>query len=72
MNYFHKIHYCGHASQPYVDIYCTSKSHYLSLIVTYMIDVYIADGDENDHSPVHYTFDWENVNCENCLNKRKK
>ena len=70
MNNLIKIHYCGYASQPYVDIYCTSKSHYVSLIDTYMTDVYIADGDENDHSPVHYTFDWRLVTCESCLTKK--
>ena len=67
-----KIHYSGYASQPYIDVYCTGKSHYVSLIDTNIPQVYMADGDENDHAPVHYSFDWKNVNCEDCLIKRKK
>jgi hypothetical protein len=64
-----KIHYCGYASQPYVDIYCTGKTHYVNGFSNIQ-QVYMADGDETDHSPVYYTFDWRLVTCDSCLTKK--
>jgi hypothetical protein len=65
----HIIHYCNYASQPYIDLYCTGYSHYV-MDTTDIPEVYIADGLEKSDPDVLYTFDWENVNCEDCLLKK--
>lgn len=65
------IHYCGSSSQPYVDLYCTGYSHYV-IDNTDIPEVYIADGLENGDANVLYAFEWEYVNCEDCLVKKTK
>lgn len=64
------IHYCGYSSQPYIDIYCTGNSHYVSWTNSNIENVYIADGLEKEDADLLYTFKLENVTCEDCLIKR--
>lgn len=64
------IHYCGYASQPYIELYCTGYSHYV-IDGTDIPGVSIADGLEKHDQKVLYTFEWKDVNCEDCLLKRK-
>lgn len=66
----YNIHYCSYSSQPCVDIYCTGTTHYVDIVDTGIPNVYMANGNEIDHAPVYYSFDWVNVSCEDCLVKK--
>ena len=69
------VHYCGYASQPYADIYCTGYSHYViddtDIPEVYAAEDFNKDGKHDKHDKhVLYTFDWKNVTCEDCLVKK--
>ena len=64
------IHACHYSSQPYVQILCTQRHHYVGFQPPGMPDgVHMADHDVEGEPPPLYTFREALVTCPDCLDR---